>query len=76
LALDPKSVKTFAHPKVSKDYLSNDFDGPDGRKPGPFQALEKGENTFKVWHGLPLLKDGELPPKEWNQLSQEDSQKP
>lgn len=72
LDFDPATFETFAHPEVHADYFSNEYTGPGGRKPGPLQALKKGENHFQVWTGLPILAAGELPPEDWNRLPADD----
>ena len=51
---------------TNHEKIDNDFGGKqvvqDGTAlPGPFQSPRKGENVFKVWDGLPLLEEGELP---------------
>lgn len=51
------------------DRIKQDFAGkPINNFPtvaGPFQSLERGQQSFTIWSGLPVLDKDELPPPAW-----------
>lgn len=53
-------LRSRVHPGVTRDYFGKILRG-EKALPGPFQNLKKGKNVIKIWDGLPLLKEGELP---------------
>lgn len=57
---DPTELGSRVHPGVTRDYFGNILKG-EKALPGPFQELKKGKNVFRIWDGLPLLMEGELP---------------
>ena len=61
LPFDPATVGSTPHKKVQSDFLGKPVPQDGKAKPGPFQELQAGANTFNVWDGLPLLAEGELP---------------
>jgi len=61
IGFDPASVKTYYLPLIKDDFSGNKI--TEGSNiPGPFQKLKQGTNEIKVWSGLPIIREGELPP--------------
>jgi hypothetical protein len=60
LPFDPSETGSVEHAKVERDFFGKALPG-EKALPGPFQNLRKGENSFRIWDGLPLLGKGELP---------------
>ncbi len=58
---DPRAIGSTGHPRIDHDFESRPVPQDGTAVPGPLQSLGKGENRFRVWHGLPLLAEGELP---------------
>ena len=64
MPFDPGAVGSTNHPKMDTDFAGKTVP-QDGRAvPGPLQSLKKGDNVFRVWQGLPILAQGELPKPE------------
>ncbi len=61
MPLDPKTVGAIGHEKVTRDFFGKPLRRDGTALPGPIQALAEGENVFRIWDGLPLLREGELP---------------
>ena len=60
----PSNIKfngSTNYDKISTDYAEKPVPQNGTAIPGPFQSLTTGENIFKIWHGLPLISQGELP---------------
>lgn len=64
LDADPDQLPSLDHPKVDRDFFGVATAKP--LVPGPFQSIQHGLNTFRVWEGLALLAVGELPAEDWN----------
>lgn len=61
LSFDPSSVGSTNHEKMDRDFEGQLVPQNGRALTGPIQSLRKGANRFKVWNGLPLLAEGELP---------------
>ena len=61
LPFDPGTVGSTNHQGMDTDFLGRPVPQNGRALPGPSQSLRKGVNKFKVWSGLPLLEEGELP---------------
>ena len=61
LPFNPGDLGTSNHPKIGQDFFGAVVPQNGRALPGPVQTLREGENVFKIWKGLPLLKKGELP---------------
>jgi hypothetical protein len=57
----PDKCGSKNHSFVDNDYFGDPIPQNNRAIPGPFQKLKKGGNTFKIWKGLKILKEGELP---------------
>jgi len=58
---DPATVGSTNHDWIDKDFFGKPIPKNGRAIPGPFQNLKQGVITFRVWDGLPLLAQGELP---------------
>ena len=58
---DPALVGSTNHEKMDRDFQGLRVPQKGNAVPGPWQSLRRGESVFKVWTGLPLLAEGELP---------------
>lgn len=65
---DPASYATRAIPDVTRDFFDVSIPADGSAKPGPFQGLGAGTSSLRVWSGLPLLTQFELPPTDWNRI--------
>jgi hypothetical protein len=61
MPLEPSRIGSSNHHQVDLDFLGNAVPQDGTAIPGPLQTLRKGENVIRVWSGLPLLAEGELP---------------
>jgi hypothetical protein len=61
VSFDPATVGSTNHHWIDKDFFGSPIPKTGRALPGPFQNLKRGVNTFRVWDGLPLLAEGELP---------------
>lgn len=61
VTFDPNAIGTMNHKFADNDFFGEAILQDDSAVPGPFQNIKKGVNIFKVWHGLPILRRGELP---------------
>ncbi len=61
LPFEPSGVGSQPYKILDFDYYSQPIPSNGSATPGPFQKLKKGRNVFRVWDGLPLLAEGELP---------------
>ena len=61
LPFDPAAVGSISHARLDHDFQGNPVPQDGSALPGPLQSLREGSNTFKVWNGLALLSEGELP---------------
>ena len=64
IQFEPGEVGSTDNGKLAQDYFGKPLPLDGKSKPGPFQSLKKGVNTFKVWDGLPLLERGALPQRD------------
>lgn len=48
LPVDSSQVGAVQHEKLAKDYSGEPLPPPANRLPGPWQSLQKGENTFNA----------------------------
>lgn len=58
---DPAMCGSQNHKFVDHDFFGKSISQNNKAIPGPFQNLKKGKNSFKVWDGLRILEEGELP---------------
>lgn len=58
---DPRRVGSANHKWLDRDFLGAAVPQDNRAMPGPFQNLKKGTNIVRVWDGLPLLENGQLP---------------
>ncbi|MDA0813215.1 MAG: right-handed parallel beta-helix repeat-containing protein [Verrucomicrobia bacterium] len=58
---DLGTMGSTPHPRMDRDFDGKTVPQDGTALPGPFQSLQSGSNTYKIWHGLPLLDEGELP---------------
>jgi parallel beta-helix repeat protein len=61
MSFDPATVGSTNHRWLDVDFMGQSVPQDQSAVPGPVQGMKKGVNTFKVWQGLPLLAEGELP---------------
>ena len=61
IPFDPGECGSQNHQFVDLDFWEKEIPQGNNALPGPFQNLKKGSNTFKVWRGLKVLKQGQLP---------------
>jgi parallel beta-helix repeat protein len=61
MPLDPSRIGSSNHHQIDLDFLGNAVPQDGTAIPGPLQTLRKGESVIRVWSGLPLLAEGELP---------------
>lgn len=65
--IEPGKIGSKVIDGIDADLLGAELprDGSRAAIPGPFQNLVKGRNRVKVWKGLPILAEGQLPPEKW-----------
>ncbi|TNJ41497.1 right-handed parallel beta-helix repeat-containing protein [Tamlana fucoidanivorans] len=61
MPIAPKKMKSKDHDFVDVDFWNQDIPQNGYALPGPFQNLKQGKNRFKVWKGLKVLGENELP---------------
>lgn len=63
--IDPLGKGIDPPASVRHDYFGKPVARSEMPTPGPFGELQTGRNQFKIWEGLPILGEGELPLPEW-----------
>ena len=58
---DPSLVGSSDHPHAGKSFQGLSIPQDGKALPGAFQDLKPGMNTYHVWSGIPVLKEGQLP---------------
>ena len=71
VAVDPSRLTCRPIKEVRSDFHGNAFPEAWSVVPGPFQSRQLDDHVFQVWHGLPILGPGKLPPAAWNQVAVE-----
>ncbi|MCH2060662.1 MAG: right-handed parallel beta-helix repeat-containing protein, partial [Verrucomicrobiales bacterium] len=61
MPFDPSMLGSTTHRLMDRDLMGVPVPRDGSAVVGPVQLLKKGANSFKVWRGLPLLAEGELP---------------
>ena len=61
MPFDPERIGSTNHSWMDMDFMGQAVPQDQSAVPGPVQGMKEGVNTFKVWKGLPLLAEGELP---------------
>jgi len=61
MPFDPGTIGSTNHSWMDMDFMGQTVPQDQSAFPGPVQGMKEGVNTFKVWQGLPLLAEGELP---------------
>ena len=68
VSFDPAQPSSTDIEGLTEDFFGGDLGGAEKVSAGPFQNLKAGKNEFDIWRGLPILKPGELPPVNFNQM--------
>ena len=58
---DPEKVGATIDVRLKSDFFGASLPADGTARPGPFQDLKRGENRYRLWNGLRLLGEGELP---------------
>lgn len=61
LDFDPAQVGSENHTHSGEDFLGVPIPQNGKALPGPFQNLKSGKNTYKVWPGISILEEGQVP---------------
>ncbi|MCP4848582.1 MAG: right-handed parallel beta-helix repeat-containing protein [Verrucomicrobiaceae bacterium] len=61
MPFDPETLGSTAHRLMDRDFMGVPVPGDGTATVGPMQGLKQGGNNFRLWRGLPLLAEGELP---------------
>ena len=66
LVEDPDDFQTTGISGVESDFFGVPIPTRKRIRPGPFQELKSGTNSFSVWDGIPILGEGLLPAPSFN----------